>query len=171
MSKVSRLRASTDLDWTRARGARPLGPLSGVVFCASLALSPPSGAALGGNVASVQSDQVQMRATRQLANRAGFEVHELALASGTVVREFASTTGTVFAVAWQGPTQPDLRQLLGEHFPRLAVADPGAHRDHRALTLRYPDLVIESGGKMRSFAGRAYLPALVPAGLAVGDIR
>ena len=33
------------------------------------------------------------------------------------------------------------------------------------------DLVIESGGKMRSFAGHAYLPAIVPANVYASEIR
>lgn len=160
-------------DLLRARSMRPLRLFFGALFCASMVLSQSSGAALGGSVATVQADQSHMRATRRVASRAGFEVHELVLGSGTRVREFASPAGTIFAVAWQGPTKPDLRQLLGEHFPRLDAtgAGAGAHRDHRALTLRNPDLVIESGGKMRAFAGRAYLPALMPAGVALEDVR
>ena len=36
--------------------------------------------------------------------------------SGTTVREYVSSNGTVFAVAWQGPWLPDLRQMLGPYF-------------------------------------------------------
>jgi hypothetical protein len=39
------------------------------------------------------------------------------------------------------------------------------------LTIHDSDLIVESGGRMRNFAGRAYLPDLVPASVAVGDIR
>jgi hypothetical protein len=37
--------------------------------------------------------------------------------------------------------------------------------------MRDPDLIVESGGRMRNFAGRAYLPNLVPAAVSAGDIR
>jgi hypothetical protein len=93
------------------------------------------------------------------------------LNSGTVVREFAVSSGKVFAVTWQGPVKPDLSQLLGPHFNRLVAAGPSPHSDHRSLRLQAPDIVIESGGRMRAFAGRAYLPALVPDSVNLGGIR
>jgi hypothetical protein len=36
------------------------------------------------------------------------------------------------------------------------------------LTVRDPDLIVDSGGRMRNFTGRAYLPDLVPASVSVG---
>jgi hypothetical protein len=126
---------------------------------------------LGGSSDTVQTDEAQMRAARRLASHTGHDVHELVLGSGTVVREFVGPTGVVFAVTWQGPIKPDLNQLLGAYFPRLVAAGQSPHGDHRSLSLQAADLVIESGGRMRGFAGRAYLPALVPAGVDVGEIR
>ncbi|HUL63702.1 MAG TPA: DUF2844 domain-containing protein [Burkholderiaceae bacterium] len=132
----------------------------------------PAGAALGGALDTVNTDEVALQAVRRVASRAAaHEVHELTLASGTVVREFVARSGTVFAVAWQGPFKPDLNQLLGAYFPRLVAAGQMRHADHRALAVHAPDLVIESGGRMRAFAGRAYLPEMVPATLSVGEIR
>jgi hypothetical protein len=149
------------------------GPVvvSSVLLCASVALSQASWAALGGAFETVQTDASHMHATRRVAGHAGYEVHELALGSGTVVREFVAPSGAVFGVAWQGPFKPDLNQLLGAHFPRLVAAGHSPHGDHRTLQVHAADLVIESGGRMRALAGRAYLPALVPAGVAIGDIR
>jgi Protein of unknown function (DUF2844) len=143
------------------------------VIFASLAACQclPAAAALGGTVDTVQSDVQTMRATRRVATHPGYDVHELTLASGTVVREFVGPGGTVFGVAWQGPIKPDLEQLLGTGFPRLVAAARVPHGDHRSLAVRAPDLVVESGGRMRNFAGRAYLPALVPASVSVADIR
>jgi Protein of unknown function (DUF2844) len=145
--------------------------VSSVLFCACVAMSQTGWAALGGTLATVRADEVHMHATRSVADHAGYEVHELVLGSGTVVREFASPAGRVFGVAWQGPFKPDLNQLLGEHFPRLVAAGQGPRRDHRALKVQAGDLVIESDGRMRAFAGRAYLPALVPATVSLDDIR
>jgi hypothetical protein len=34
-----------------------------------------------------------------------------------------------------------------------------------------PDLFVETGGHLRAYAGRAFLPTLVPAGVAPADIR
>lgn len=131
----------------------------------------PAWAALGGSIDSVDGDARSLHATRRLAAHSGYEVHELTLASGTIVREFATSSGTVFGVAWQGPVKPDLSQLLGPHFVRMVAAGQRPHGDHRSLRVAAPDLVVESGGRMRAFAGRAYLPALLPATVLAGDVR
>ncbi|MFC5499428.1 DUF2844 domain-containing protein [Caenimonas terrae] len=149
-------------------GRRRVLPL----LLALLVLAPLSSrASLGGTSDTVQADQASMRATRRVANRTGYAVHEMVLASGTVVREFASPSGVVFGVAWQGPVKPDLSQLLGVHFDRLAAAGQRPHGGHRALRVQEPDLVIESGGRMRAFSGRAYLPDQLPAGVTAGEIQ
>jgi len=145
--------------------------VSAVLLCAFVAASQPGWAALGGTPDTVQADQLQMHATRRVASQTGYEVHELALPSGTVVREFVASSGAVFGVAWQGPFKPDLNQLLGPSFTRLVAEGRRPHGHHRMLGLHAADLVVDSGGRMRGFSGRAYLPALVPASVAVGDIR
>lgn len=127
-------------------------------------------ASLGGTLDTVQADQVQLRATRRVANFTGYQVHEMVLASGTTVREYATAAGRVFGVAWQGPVKPDLNRLLGASFPRFVAAAQAPHASHRMLALRADDLVVESRGGMRNFSGRAYLPALLPASVSPGDI-
>ena len=145
--------------------------IASILACACCAASLPASAALGGTVDSVRADESQMQAVRHVAPRAGYEVHEMTLATGTVVREFVGSSGTVFAVAWHGPLQPDLNALLGAYFPRFVAAGQAAHGGHRRLEVRDADLVIDSGDKVRAFAGRAYLPALVPANVAIEEIR
>jgi hypothetical protein len=98
-------------------------------------------------------------------------VHEIQTPSGTIVREYVSSAGTVFAVAWQGPVMPDLRQALGIYFDRYIKAVSGEHAGHRRRAIREPDLVVQSNGHMRSFSGRAYLPQLLPQGVSVEEIR
>jgi len=142
-----------------------------LILLAMSATSQLAWAALGGMLDSVEADQSRMHATRRIADRNGYQVHEMVLSGGTVVREFATPSGAVFGVAWQGPFKPDLNQLLGEYFARLVTAGQSPHGDHRMLKVRDADLVIDSGGKMRAFAGRAYLPALVPGSVSVDDIR
>jgi len=92
----------------------------------------------------------------------GYSVSKVVLVSGTIVREYISPANTVFGVGWEGPTMPDLRQLLGSSSSQLAaiVADGG-----RALNMATGDFVLHSGGHMRSFRGNAYIPSLVPAGV------
>lgn len=127
-------------------------------------------AALGGDVNSVQSDQAQMRAQRRVIQNAAYTIHEMQTESTTVVREFVSPQGKVFGISWQGPTRPDLQQMLGTYYSEFASARP-AHRVHGPVTIRTPNLVIESGGHMRALTGRAYVPAMVPANVRLEDIK
>src|SRR6202140_4381164 len=112
-----------------------------------LGLSVPASASLGGDLSSVQTDQARMRgAVIRIANGNTYTVHEMRAASGTTVREFVSQAGTVFAVAWQGPSIPDLRQVLGMYFAPYAQAAQAVQRKragHGPLRIEEPGLVVE----------------------------
>jgi len=136
-----------------------------------LLAAPRAEAALGGTEATVRTDQMQMSMTLRTMPAARFTVHELRAASGTTVREYVSPTGVVFGVAWQGPSLPDLRQLLGVYFDQYVEA-AAARRTRRAPVLvELPGLVVQSSGHMRAFAGRAYLPQGLPQGVAAEEIQ
>jgi hypothetical protein len=78
----------------------------------------------------------------------------------------------VFAVAWNGPTQPNLRQALGKYFDALASAPKPKFVDHRHLQIQQGDLVVQGSGHMRAgFSGRAYLASAVPSGVNLGDLH
>src|SRR5580692_668189 len=81
----------------------------------SLVIALPAGASLGGDTASIEADQVHMQGTRKMTAVQNYTVHEIQGAAGTVVREYVSSSGKVFAVAWRGPWPPDLHQLLGSY--------------------------------------------------------
>jgi hypothetical protein len=132
-------------------------------FCAS--------ATLGENSTSTEADRASMKATLRMLPNVKYTVHEIQTPSGTTVREYVSSAGTVFAVAWQGPVMPDLRQALGSYFHRYTEAAGRKHAGHRHLAIREPDLVVQSNGHMRSFSGKAYLPQLLPQGVGVEEIR
>lgn len=96
------------------------------------------------------------------------------LTSGTIVREFADAGGKVFAVAWRGPTRPDLQQLFGTYFSayQQAAKEQLQHGgERRYARLSSSDLVVEMGGPMRNMFGFAYVPSLLPAGFNINDIR
>jgi uncharacterized protein DUF2844 len=131
----------------------------------------PAHATLGGVEATVQVDQTQTGATLRTVYGAKYTMHELQAPSGTTVREYIAPTGMVFAVAWQGPSMPDLRQLLGAHFDPY-VAGVAARRNVRGpVLMQLPGLVVQSGGRMRSFAGRAYVPDSLPQGVSADELR
>lgn len=127
-------------------------------------------AALGGVEATVQADQQQMGATERVLRPGPYTLHEMQTPTGTVVREYISPAGVVFGVAWQGPAMPDLRQLLGSYFDRYV--DAVAQRKARGpAVIELPGLVVHSGGHMRAFVGRAYIPEALPQGVTADSIR
>jgi len=134
-------------------------------------VSMPAVAELGGDVSGIQADQEHMKGTRRVSTTAAYTVHEIQAATGTKVREFVSPAGKVFAVAWEGPVTPDLRQLLGQYFDQYAQAIQNKRPGRAPLSIRNGTLVLEAGGHMRSFSGRAYLPAMVPQGVATEAIK
>jgi hypothetical protein len=134
----------------------------------------PVWASLGGDASSVQTDQVHMQGTRQTTTTQSYTVSEIRAATGTVVREYASSTGTVFAIAWHGPWPPDMHQLLGSYFEQYvqaAKAQSAARMGRRPLMIEQPGLVVQSGGHPRAFSGKAYVPEMLPQGVRAEDLR
>jgi hypothetical protein len=129
-------------------------------------------AALGGDAASIDADRAHMKAQRRVVAAQKYSVQEMQTASGTTVREYLSPAGKVFAVAWQGPQMPDLQQLFGDHFEVYREAAKGGRKGRGgSLRVEQPGLVVHSGGHMRGFAGRAYVPQLVPENVSIDEIK
>jgi hypothetical protein len=140
---------------------------------AALLRVTPADAALGAPHASIAGDQATLAASIKATAHGAYTVHELTLPSGTLVREYDTAAGTVFAVAWNGPAKPNLSQLLGNYFADFVAAaksSPGpGGRNH--LNLSRSDLVIQAGGHMRAYFGRAYLVGAIPAGVSRDELR
>lgn len=127
-------------------------------------------ATLGEPEASVQTDAAQFKGSIKVTNRTSYQVHEIQLPSGTALREYVSPTGNVFAVAWNGPHMPNLRQTLGQYFDPYVTAAQAKRTGHNHVQVELSNLVVQISGHMRAFAGRAYLPQAVPAGVSIGDL-
>ncbi|WP_111931952.1 DUF2844 domain-containing protein [Paraburkholderia bryophila] len=137
---------------------------------ASCALSFAAHATLGQNVSTIDNDQARLHAVAHTATtQSAYSVHLITMPSGTQVREYVASNGVVFGVAWQGPTLPDLKSMLGTSFDTYVAAT--ATRRGTPLAVSSSDLVVYSGGHLRAFAGHAYLPQAVPAGVDVGVIQ
>ena len=95
----------------------------------------------------------------------------LEAADGTVVREYVLPSGLVFGLAWQGPTVPDMTQLLGAYFPAYQDALRAAGPPRGPWRVQTEDLVVELRGQLGAFAGRAYLLSLVPSPLTAAVIQ
>lgn len=136
----------------------------------------PAHAALGATAASVEADRVSMKGQVQARSEAGYSVQEITTASGTLVREFVSPAGVVFAVSWNGPAMPNLQQALGTYFAELQSAvqtqrSQHARSGHNHLDVREPNLVLHAVGHMRQYFGMAYVPSLMPQNLSVSDLH
>jgi hypothetical protein len=144
--------------------------LSGTLM--AVALSPHlAHAALGEPESSVATDVQQLKASIKSMQLANYRVHEMQVPSGTVLREFAVPGGNVFAVTWKGPSLPNLRQALGRYFDAYATAAKAKHGGHTHLQILQDDFVLQSGGHMRAFTGRAYLPQAIPSGTSLEELR
>jgi len=145
-----------------------------MMLASAVLLSLPAFAGLGDDASSVQADQAHMQAALRSTQTAAYTVHEITAPTGTIVREYVSAAGKVFGVAWQGPWRPDMRQILSNYFEnyrQASQAQVNSHAGRRPLVIQQPELVLESGGHMRSFMGRAYIPALLPAGMSAETIQ
>src|SRR5487761_1351095 len=132
------------------------------VLASMFLLAAPSWAVLGQPVQSVHSDQIRLHGQLRSISRQGYSVQQITAADGTVIKEYVSPAGVVFGVSWQGVAMPDLSQLLGYYFPQFQHASRSAVRRRQALVVLTDRLVVESGGHMRAFRGRAYVPGLLP---------
>jgi len=137
-------------------------------------ISLPAFAVLGGSEASVQTDQIQLKASLRSTQAQTYTVHELRAATGVVVREYAAG-GTVFGVAWEGAWPPDMQQLLGSYFDQYMQERKQQARNgppgRRPVHVELPGLVVNIAGHPGWFRGQAFVPSMLPSGVAAKDIR
>jgi uncharacterized membrane protein len=150
-----------------------------IPICGSVALSATltvlltvtnASAALGGTMATTPGEANAAPVT--LLNGA-VQMRSRVDAGGTTVNEYASSTGQIFAYSWQGPTMPDLPALLGAYnasYRAGAAEGFAAGQDLHASRVVRSDVVVESGGQMRSYVGRAWLPRALPGGVTPADL-
>jgi hypothetical protein len=137
------------------------------ILCAIAAGAVPGWAALGGSADSAVTDQVKFQAKRRIVEMPEYTVHEISRDDGGMIREYIARSGKVFGVSWSGPYLPDLSQLLGSYsaeFRNTLLAQPKSF-GRRPVAVHNSDLVVETGGHMRAFLGRAYVNSLLPAGV------
>jgi hypothetical protein len=149
----------------------------GMVLGAALGLlagfvTLPAFAGLGGDASSVDTDAAKMKGEARATAVGGYTVSQITLPSGTVVNEYVSSEGKVFAVTWKGMAVPDLSQTLGTYFAEFkAAATATPHASHHNLSVQQPDLVVRTGGHMRAWNGKAYVPSLLPPNFSLDDIK
>jgi hypothetical protein len=142
-----------------------------VLLSALAAIALPGWAVLGGAVESVATDQARLQANRKVMQTRDYAVHEITRDDGTVIREYVTPAGKVFGVSWSGPAIPDLSQLLGSYNTEFQNTLRSQRGRRKAGVVRNTDLVVENGGHMRAFYGRAYLSSLLPSGVTQEIVR
>ena len=153
----------------------PARLLAGIGVTAALALlcsaPAPVRAALGDTETSVSTDMARFKASRRITTHGSFTVHQLQTAENSIIREYISPAGAVFAVSWQGPYKPSMRLLLGPHFDHYASAPRTAGSTRSQLRIDQPNLVVHAVGHIRYFAGVAFVPQLMPADVTEKDLQ
>ncbi len=140
---------------------------------ASLSMVRPGDATLGGSADSVESDRRALAADRGgTTAQNGYTVQEINY-GGTTVREYISSSGIVFAVAWNGLRHPDLTALLGSYADeyRRTLQNTPRQPGVRHLSVKTDGVVVEKWGHVRDLRGRAYAPDLVPPGVTIDEIK
>jgi hypothetical protein len=116
-----------------------------------------------------------MQAALKTTQNQAYTIYEIQAPNKIVVREFVSpTSGKIFGVAWQGPWPPNMRQILGDYFTpyqQAVQAEQASRVGRHPLIIKQSGLVVQSHGHLRSFSGRAYIPEMLPPGIAAEAIR
>ncbi len=132
-------------------------------------------ATLGEPADTIAKDKKALAAvSQQSLSSARFRVQQMASGTTkTAIREYVSPAGVVFAVTWNGLVHPDLKVLLGSYHEeyRKALSRRTRNPGRREMKLVSERLVVETWGHMRNLQGRAYLPALLPEGVNIDEIR
>ena len=136
-----------------------------------LLFSFPAHAALGDDVSVIAEEQARFQASLQVWHEAKCAVHELAMPSGTKVRQFVNDSGKVFATSWSGGWRPNLRDMMGTHYDSFIAATRGRRVARGVARIELPGMVVVMGGHQRAFFGHVYLTDLVPAGFLPEDIH
>lgn len=150
-----------------------------LALCLSLltvvfATARPVQAILGESAESVTTDRKTLSAMRSATTTtlANYTVQQME-SDAVAVREYISPSGIVFGVAWNGLVNPDLTQLLGSYSSeyRDARKQTPRKRGQRSQQVKTNRVVVETWGHMRNLQGRAYVPALIPQGVEIDEIK
>jgi hypothetical protein len=129
-------------------------------------------AGLGGSATSILDDGTAMGAASMTTTpMPSYVRHEITTADGVRVREFAAQDGKVFAVAFDGPTMPDLKTVLGTHYDSYVAAATQRRGSHHVVSFASDGAVVTIMKTPRGFSGQAQLPSSTPQGIQAQDLR
>jgi len=126
-----------------------------------------SQAELGSNIASVLAEKTEFNSQLTTSNQYGVTVYIQTLSSGTVIQEYVSANGVIFAMSWSGPELPNLQAILGNYFKDYLI---GIKQSRGAFSINTESIVIQSAGMMGAFQGFALLPKQAPVGFTIKNL-
>ena len=134
-------------------------------------------AGLGGAVDSFKNDStpatiLRHSVTTTTSNSAAmsYSTQQMHDDAGNLITEYVTTNGVVFALTWRGLFKPDLHQLLGNYFQTYLSVEGGSS-GRQTQVVDQDSVVVVSEGRLRNFHGKAYIPALVPNGFSLDDLK
>ena len=145
---------------------------AGAALSLGLMLAGAAQAGLGEHVESVAHDHAMLHGTAlRVTPMANYQMHEITSEHGGLVREYVSPQGQVFATTWSGPVMPDLKVVLAGHYPAYMANVQARRASHHVFSMATDGMVLRVVKLPRGIAGSARIPALVPPGVNVEDIR
>jgi hypothetical protein len=130
-------------------------------------------ATLGETASSFESNRIVLKAVHKATTtQSGYTIQE-DVSDAAAIRQYTSSSGVVFAVAWNGVSHPDLTSLLGSYYVEYSQALQKRTRipGRRHVQIRGNRVVVEKWGHMRNLQGRAYVTGLLPSGVNLDEIR
>jgi hypothetical protein len=124
-----------------------------------------------GDAPALLGHNLNQRSVTQAQGSTSVTYRETVLSTGTVVHEYLDSAGTVYAVTWKGPFQPDLKALLGSYFQVLTTANASGRKGMSGLHIVQNDFVLTSSGQMGALDGKAWLPPKLPTGVTVKNLK
>jgi hypothetical protein len=140
---------------------------------AGLCLASAAHAALGGAPSSAGALHPGVAASVTTQAASGYAIDITTFSDGLIVHEYVAN-GTVFAATWRGPSMPNLTELFGSYYAQMRQGVSDYRRVNGGLTMAVvdqPTLHVVAGGRIGGFAGQAYLPNALPAGVAPAAIQ
>lgn len=145
-----------------------------MIMLIQVTAATPVWAVLGQAKTSVEKDRAAMGGQVQSKLAPGYSVETITVA-GMSIKEYVSSDGIVFAVAWRGTGVPNLRLLFGTYFDEyleaLTELQNNKPRIRRPLMLKTANLVVERSGHARNTWGRAFIPSRLPVVVSPKDIQ
>jgi Protein of unknown function (DUF2844) len=134
---------------------------------------PAAFAALGNDIATMEKDRATLNGQQTAVQaNSSYSVYEM-VSHGTTIRQYADSSGKVFAVTWKGIVEPDLSVLFGNYYAEYQqkmAARPRQPGNRRVVSLNTSAIAVNKWGHMRAQQGRAYVVSLLPSGVKAEEL-